>query len=124
MSEALSEKPFTLDPRMSRPVLEGLAEEVRDRVFKEVGAALTEYLLRQPDFDEAVRSVIQELLGLGHDLYMFDSGVDVDFDKGEDSQLWCGDWTKPQGDSTPLLVTFHSVKGVELEWSEYAKRRN
>lgn len=113
-----------LDPQLGRSHLERLSDEGRDRLFKESGAALTGYLLKHPDFDEAVRSIIQELRGFGHDLYMFDAGFDVDFDKGEDSQLWCGDWTKPQGDSTPLLVTFHSAKGVELEWSEYAKRRN
>ena len=49
---------------------------------------------------------------------LFDSDFNVDLDREETSQVWCGDWTEPAGDSTPLVISFHSERGVEMEWSE------
>lgn len=104
--------------KLNRAALENLDREEREGVLQESSAALTERIIGAPDFEREVDVVVEELRLLGHDLRLFDADFDVDFDKNETSQLWCGDWAGAEGRGTPLIVTFHSTKGVELEWSE------
>jgi len=101
-------------PELNRAVLEGMEESERGRVFARVSQALSDQLMGAADFDTKVSEIIRELENQGHDLCMFDADFDVDFDKGETSQLWCGDWTSG-GASTQLIIWF--LRGKALSWS-------
>ncbi len=93
---------------LSRTQLEALPESERKPVLEKLGAELTSRMLGAPDFESEVESVISEMQANGHDLCLYDSDGEW--------QLWCGDWTKPDGGK--LILHFDPVEGVEASWSK------
>jgi hypothetical protein len=101
---------------LDRGHLEQLDKGDREQLFGRVSRDLTDQVLSAKDFDAEVERITDQLNHLGHELRLFDIDFDVDIEKGETSQLWCGDWERQN--SSRLIITFHSCKGVELEWSQ------
>jgi hypothetical protein len=106
---------FEILQTLNRRALEAMDKDRRDEVLRDAGARLTAHFLGAESFENEIRLVIRELESLGHNLRLFDGGFDLE-DENDDSYLWAGDWESPG--STPLIVTFHSRDGVEVEWSE------
>jgi hypothetical protein len=101
---------YYLVMELSRTQLETLSEGERETVLKRLGAELTSRVLGAPDFDSEVEDIISELRARGHDLWLFDSDGEW--------QLWCGAWTKPEGEGGKLILHFDLVEGVEVSWSK------
>jgi len=86
-----------------------LSDDVRKTWLDALGAAFTNRLLTSENFETEVEVIIDQLRGAGYDLYMFDSNGKW--------QLWCGDWTAPQGRSK-LILRVDPSTGAELTWSD------
>jgi hypothetical protein len=54
-------------------------------------------------------SAIDALRLVGHDLWSFD-------EDGQGWQAWCGDYSKPEGSQTELILEFRIPDRVEVTW--------
>lgn len=106
---------FEILQTLNRRNLEAMDKDQRDEVLRDASARLTGHFSDAENFENEIGLVIRELESLGHNLRLFDGGFDLE-DENDDSYLWAGDWESPG--STPLIVTFHSRDGVEVEWSK------
>ena len=95
---------------LSRAELEALPEGELQPMLEEMGSALTTRVLGTSDFDDEVEDIIREMRAGGHDLYLFDSNGEW--------QVWCGDWTGPEGGGGKLILRFDTIEGVEASWSK------
>lgn len=81
-------------------------EPERAELCVELGAALMARIEASRDFHAAVYALVDELRGLGHDLWSFD--------ESDDTQTWCPNWDPPSG---PGIVVVFSPDAVSVEWS-------
>lgn len=102
---------------LSRDRLESQNEQSRTKELELASKKLSVFLRESNDFHATSFELVAEFERLGHDLRLFDADFDLDADD-ESSYLWCGDWDRP--DSTPLIITTHSKRGVKLEWTNVA----
>jgi hypothetical protein len=86
-----------------------------DALCEELSLLLTERLRAATDRAVEERLIIEDLRGLGHDLWSFD-------DNG-DGGAWCADWTRPSAGPTLVVQTTYgfdpdsdSESGVDVSF--------
>jgi hypothetical protein len=78
----------------------------RGGLCRDLAALLHERLACAPEFQRGVKTLIEELRALGHDLWSFD--------EDDDASIWCQDWTKAAAPG--IVITFRTT-GVDVTWS-------
>jgi hypothetical protein len=89
-----------LDDRFSYDGLLGATD--RPKLVLELSVELTRRLRAAEDPEREGRALVEELRGLGHDLWSFD--------ESDDFQLWCGDYVSPK-QPWELVLEIHYQRG-------------
>ena len=86
-----------LDHRFSYETFVAGTDEYRERLANELEEELVRRLQASSDPAKTAYECIENLKGLGHDLWSFD--------ESDDFQEWCGNWMAPKA-SFELIVGF------------------
>lgn len=92
--------------RFSKAAFDGLDDAGKAVLAADLGDQLAERLRGASEFHRGVRVLVEELRGLGHDLWSFD--------ESDEMEVWCPNYQTPSG---PGIVITFTTEGVDVAWS-------